>query len=455
MKMKINILSIYFMLALVAGLCFSCSDDSKDVSNGQTMLYGSITTRASVYQDAEGDKELIKTWWIVFVNSSNKIAAIINRDDYKDYVVERDGFTLELANDTYDVYSFANIDKSTIEGLTGVGSLTVGGTMPDLSAVEYQINDLIANGTLKEDLSVFIPMTGKETITATGGRLEEDFEVIRMVAKVEFVFRNSCKIRTVTIKDLTFGPINEGNVLLMPDYSTLGLDTETNPVVPVVIATQTLSFTLPNPALDPNSHSIESYTHSFYIRESLAESHITKHFSIKMHIIRDEKPEELVYTMTEKDYTGINRNDYLLIPITFTDYFVDINVNCYPPIGGYPAVMVDKKPDEFYCTFSTGGAIEIQPVVKDAYTETDLNPSQYEYEILEINDPNELFSNDTESHVGKLPSIDPITGEIVGELNPKKTGTADIYIHVSIPTDPSHPEVRQEYWRRIYIIKKP
>lgn len=467
MKTNINKLFIYLSLALVAGLCFSCNDEGADeIEEGKTIIHGTIGTRAAnndpYYKDPEGNLEIINTWWIVFVNENGNVVSIVDRSSLNTGAVSKEDFTLKLDNGTYTVYSFANISKEKVEELAA-GDITVGSKMPDLSEVKFPISDLIPNGTLVNNMSIPVPMTGQETYVARGGNVDKDFEVIRLVAKVKFEFRNSCKNVDVTLKDLSFGPTNTGDVLLMPDYETLGFGENINvkdPVVPDGTATQTLTFNFENkqspvagtyPILEKESYSTaEPYTNFFYMRESVATTHPTKHFSIKVHINRDDKPEELLYAVTDKEFTGINRNDYVYIPINFTDYFVDLNVEFYPPIGGYPAEITKKEQEEFYCTFGTGGSFSIVPVVKDASEDTDLHPSKFSYQIMEINDPDELFVPVTPSMVGKAPYIDG-SGEIVGALSPEKQGTASIKIQVSVNIGGGMSQI---YNRTVYIIRK-
>ena len=452
------ILFIALLMTAISNVFVSCTgyDDESD-ARGIGVIHGDVLSRATAYTAPVGDCELINSWWVVFVDGSNKIAKVVEREAFKTYAVKREDFVLELAAGTYDVYSFANISKATVEGLAGVsaGTIAEGATMPDLDNVEYDINSLIANGTLKDDLETPIPMSGKKTVTVTEGEQSLEFEVIRMMAKIEFIFRNSCKNKDITLKSLTFLPVNEGIIPLMPNYSTLEYNNEKDPVlIDHDVTTENLTFDFTNKTKYPESiilhkqsYSTESFTHCFYIRESLAETHPTKHFKIEMVIEgRDDKENEPVYTISSKDYRGLNRNDYLQIPIRFTDYKVDLAVDFYPPIGGFPPVIVENKPTEFYCTFGTEGDFQIIPTVYDTDAGSYLPLSKYNYELLEVEDPDGIFVT------GHEPQINTYTGELTGTLN-TGLGTASVYVHVYIP-DPLDPSIQQDFWRRIYIIRK-
>lgn len=398
-------------------------------------------TRASEYVDASPDNELINDWWLVMVDQSDgRIARIVEREPYKDYPVERESFEFTIPLGTYDVYAFANIEKSTVEALSGVGSLSEGGTMPDLSAVVCNISDVISNGTLEN--SVLIPMTGKKTVTYSAyDSYETQIEVLRMVAKLKFIFSNSGS-KSIELKYIKFNPLNRGNVLLMPDYTTLTYDAETDPILlgTGVEVDNDLSVSLgPTniPANKDDAHSV-----CFYVRESLAESAVTDHFQITVGVQREGRSEEILYALSGVDFTGINRNDYVVIPIRFTNYTVDIKPHFYPPIGGYPAEFTTKD-DEFYSTFKTPGDFQIVPMVYDIFNDSYLDASRY---TVTFNTP--AMTGDM-SIFDVKPYFDPITGELIGTLG-TNTGTACVHINVSVETGSG---LFQEYYRRIYIIR--
>jgi hypothetical protein len=443
---------VYAFATVLALLMSACSDDNIDTNSaggGMVHVRASIDSRGqagtrSTYVDADGDNELITSWWIAVVNSSTKkVERIITREDYKTYAVEREAFEFEIAAGTYDVYSFANISKADVEALSGVGSITEGGNMPDMSGVTYNISSLIPNGTA--DKTIPIPMTGKKTVAFTSSGIQsEEFEVIRMVGKLEFTYRNAGS-KKITLKYLKMFPLNVGDVLLMPDYSTLTLNGEKDPVLLSGVTVSAAQVTYPADAvLDASTYGTKSYSHSFYLRESLAASHPTGHFIVNLGIERDGKADEILYTLSGDNFSGINRNDYVNIPIKFTDYIVDIFANFYPPIGGFPAIVTNNKKDEFYVTFATQGDFEITPKVYDTSTtpSTEITYPQFNYSIESITGSTSIFS--------VQPSLDATTGEITGKLNTSE-GTACVNITVNVEVSAG---LWQTYKRRIYIIRK-
>lgn len=450
------------LLMTVFAISFvSCSDETNEEnsSNGKMVTVnavissrGNITTR-STYVDAANNNELINDW-IIVIAKGGIVKKVIKREDYKkSYAVEKEAFEFTIEAGTYDVYSFANIDASKIETAVGSTFLTEGSTLPTLSSSTIDITSIISNGIAVGGLgTINIPMSGYKQATFTaGGNQTEEFEVIRMVAKIEFTYRNSSS-KDITLKYIKMNPVNKGLISLLPDYTTLTYNTETNPILLTTgVSIETVTDTYPTGVkLQANSYSSESYIRGFYLRESLAESNPSGLFTFGIGIVRDGKPEEVLYTLSDETFTGINRNDYVKVPIRFSDYIVGLDVNFYPPIGGYPAVVSeDKDKEEFYCTFATQGEFEISPTVFNASTGTNVYYPNWDYNstTITVSDPNGLFNSGLG---GIAPHIDTTTGEILGKLSTAE-GTAIIDVEIKVKTGGG---VDQLYKRRIYIIRK-
>lgn len=443
------------LTTLLAVTLSSCADDSAEgggsVGKGMVKVKGVIATRGglttrSTYVDAANNNELINDWIIVMAQSGT-IKKIVTRDDYKDYAVEKEAFEFVVPAGAYDVYSFANISKTGLE--TAVGStLSEGSTLPDLSAATLDITSVINNGTAVGSLGTTnIPMSGykQATFTASGNQAEE-FEVIRMMAKIEFTFKNASS-KDITIKYVSMNPVNKGLIPLLPNYTTLAYNAEKNPVLLTsVVTTETVTDTYPTGAkLTKNSYSTtESYTRGFYLRESLAASNPSGLFTFNIGIEREDKSEEVLYTLSDASFTGINRNDYVKVPIKFTDYIVSLDANFYPPIGGYPAIIKeDKDKDEFYITFKTQGEFEILPTVYNASTGTNVYYPHWDYNSTTVKvTGDDIFT--------VPPHIDTTTGELLGKLSTSE-GTAVIDVEITVEVSSG---VWQVYTRRIYIIRK-
>ncbi|MBQ0103822.1 MAG: hypothetical protein KBS99_06600, partial [Prevotellaceae bacterium] len=121
MRQRIYIQFLILLIAVVGVTIVSCSSDEQEFADGgKAIVYGNIVTRATnndTYVGAIGDNELIKDWWVVFVNQNNTIEKIVSRDSYKNTAVKREGFQVELNGGEYTVYTFANISRETVEGL--------------------------------------------------------------------------------------------------------------------------------------------------------------------------------------------------------------------------------------------------------------------------------------------------------------------------------------------------
>lgn len=410
------------------------SKPSRPVHAKASIQSRDATGTRTAYVGAFNDNELINSWWIAFVNTDdNVVTAIVKRGSEKTDAVKSEDFEFGIASGKYDVYSFANITQSKVEELTGK-NIEVNSYMPDLSNVSYNITSLIPNGTTEG--TVLIPMTGKKTVYIDEGSTLE-FEVIRMVGKLKFTFSNPTT-SDITIKYLKFNPLNNGNVLLMPDYTTLSYNAETNPKLLTDIDT-TFSFKLDyKEGTILTAGSKNKCDTCFYVRESLASPHPTGHFLIDVGVkYADMNEETLYYGLSDDSFTGINRNDYIVIPLRFTDYKINIIPNFYPPIGGYPAIVTVKE-QEFYCTFKTQGIFQIRTFVYDpvgtAY-------SNYHVAITGIDGDTSIFA--------KEPYIDSMTGEIVGELS-DAGGKACVNLEIEVKID---SVVYQVYKRRIFFIR--
>ena len=494
MRQRIYIQLLILLIAVAGVTIVSCSSDEQELSDGgKAIVYGRIVTRAdngNTYVGADGDKEIINNWWVVFVKkdattNGGKIEKIVVRDENKTTAVEQEGFRVDLAGGTYDVYTFANISKSTVEGLlTGeIKTIKEGQQMPDLSDVKFDINDTsiggIANGTLVSKNGKAIPSSSKIERGFDPGSQSVDFEVIRMVAKFDFVFKNMSD-KDITLRTLKLLPVQEGEVLLIPDETVADKEKETDPEIlngtNDKVYTKDLTFDFTDENVYANAIKLEAnswknntkwYKHSFYVRESSASSHPTKHFRIELSISgRDGKTSEALYTITDKvggqPFTGFNRNDYIQIPIVFTDYKVELMADSYAPIGGYPTEVSENKPNEFYCTFSHQGEFIIMPYLYSAATGELVYYPDCGYEIVEksagvpdIEDPDKIFVDPTlgADVQGKLPTKNATTGEITGKLNTNE-GTASVYIHIWVYPNPGDHTVKQDFYRRIYIIRK-
>jgi len=432
-------LSYSLFLALCGMLAVSCSGADVD----EPTVDGPVSSRASfsIQSRAVGDtsaNELIQSWWIAFVGQDGKVSKIVSRDASKTDAVERDEFSVELPAGTYTAYAFANITRAELENATGGVTFTVG--QPVAAELMKKEWSLMPN---QWDKTKPIPMSGFKEVTFSSGQSASDIkiEVVRMVGKVEFTFSNR-STKDITINSLTFGHLAKGPVYLFPTYESLG---KAPILLPNGLTTEDVEFT---PGATPEARVIkagatDALTDFFYVRESDAANPASSgHFSIKLNITRGGQTEEQLYALTDQ-LTYINRNDYIHIPIAFTDYLFNVDVLFYPPIGGYPAVITEVKDEEFYITFGTQGKFSLRPLIREAVDGSDyLTPNRFTtVTATVVSDQSNILTSTNLTY-------DTVTGESLGELT-TATGRAEIKLHVEF----NDGVVMRQYDKTIYIIR--
>lgn len=440
---------------------------------------------------AEVDKtrELIESYYVVFtqtVSGTEKIVKVIEKADAKvgDNGIESERLDLELRTGTYKVYAFANIPFSYLNGTDKAASkpgynLTEGQLMPDLSNVTYLLTDDILTEDAKTagkhaaGRSYFpvndiarIPMTsinGQEIHVTERTSQKFGIEVVRMLGKVEFQFRNTSPndlvIKGIKMSDLTInnnsttpGKERDGAEYLM---NRVGLYDDhddflgTTLELPLYTKTAPLdvNYTVSPLSPIPLAATSGTATASFYVLESQARAALDDSFELDFTIDKAAASgtDDLVrFAITKPDnFTTIHRNDWIVIPISVGEWVMRLEAFSYPPIGGYPEAKVDAdNSGNFHVTFSSPGDISFYPVIHKYYSTTDyfylndpvrimkrgsesldssveptdayftsLDPGE-PYVVLQVDDPSGIFTT--------APSYDPASGEILAVLNDTK-----------------------------------
>ena len=393
----------------------------------------SISTRADLSESPAQENELINGWWIAFVDKNDKVAALFKSKDGLTACSEDEVEGL-LPTGNYTAYAFANVTPEELKRRTGLEFMedSQSPKLDDIRGIKWT--------NLENGFSGNIPMCGWKEINVRG-TVEEKFaiEVVRMLGKVEFSFANRSS-KDISLKEITFGPLNTGDVVMMPDYNKLATP-NSDGMKPELLSgtgTENYSYKLSENGMTLTAGVENGGRAHFYVRESVADSHPTGHFHFSLKISREGNEEELLYALTD-NLTYINRNDYILIPVNFHDYSFKPEVLFYPPIGGYPPVVSEDKNDEYYIKFGTGGFFEITPRV---YEDGDTELARGSYTVA-FGTPSgaDIFT--------KKPSIDTTTGEITGELS-SATGTAVIPIAVTVSEDSNNVT----FTRNLYIIRE-
>ena len=401
-----------FMLLTVLLLCGSCTTDDREVEQTQVAVSFTIASRA-VQDDSASPEELINSWWIAVVDNEGTVCRIMERSASKTDAVESDEFYLNLAAGDYTAYALANIDRTDFPY-----SIVVNQPMPDLSNVVWS-KEIGTIGAL-------VPMTGKKTVRVTQNTGVE-IEVVRLWAKMRFRFTSNAS-QPVTVSKISMLPALTEAVNLLPDYQSLNQ----SPALPE----GTVCKLLEHPTDLTVNNDGNSVDETFYLFESTAESHPTGHYPLSFELTVGGTKRTVSALAYQLDY--INRNDFITIPVLITDWELRLDVRFYPPIGGYPAVIVDNKGDEFYAGFRTSGFFEITPQVSDSYTGEAVAADNVSVR-LSVESGGEFFP--------QAPAWR--NGEIVGELAENTTGTAVINLEVTV----TNGSLEQTFTRKLYIIR--
>lgn len=374
--MKKNI-TIYCLLALatVLGLSACSSEDNiNQVPEGMTQVQVRLSARYLGATRATGDwlsptdsKEKIHKYWVAFVNSNNIVEELVHGDALG---AEEHAFRFTLPPGAYRAFAFANLPED-----VPFSSLNIvkGEMMPDLTNVTLPTT----NGWDKD-----IPMTSK-----TGGQAinvveaeNQSFEVelIRTMAKLEITFINDSQQQMDIIGYEVF-PLTETDVSIqepatpedIPNKDTISYKVEFD--TPVVLHAKNPEDT----TVDPDSK-----TFFLYVNETNSTATATKNqYSIrvlaKRHRADGEAVEEMRYGFTVNSQTSgsawktgttngfdyIRRNDWIKIPIVFTDWTFRIEALPFPPIAGFQARVLSA--DALSITFNSGGYIFLRPMFRN------------------------------------------------------------------------------------------
>lgn len=457
---KIKTIMALLVLTMLATFT-ACSPDDSSMSdnsdggskNGYTIhLKLSTSASGSIGQAAPHSRALTPEWesgsdvenmksWLVVLTQGGNVVQTIEKTQVDAQHAEEDEVTLEnVAPGTYQVYSFANIDK------TQLGTLTNGYAV-DFKNMKYKMNGNGFDASLSG-----IPMSNEQTLTVKedGTTDKNKLWVVRMLAKVTLQFRNPSatplKINDITISNITKNSKDNAdadNIMLLPMHTGVsgtsgatgssGLTGAEVTCIPNLVeqaATENYTYKL-SPAVTIPAGTTDYKEISFYVNESAA-GNASKYFIINLNTSAGVKRYALF-----QDWTTIARNDHHILPISLDDYKLKFDVQSFSAIGLYPSIT-DNGTTLSYTCYYPEEEFHIQPkVVKGDDTDVSgtIDYTKVKWELIQEDGMNdEAAAEDNAKKVFKtLPSWNTTTGYFEGTFNDDAADKQSALYQVTVP----------------------
>ena len=457
---KIKTIMALLVLTMLATFT-ACSPDDSSMSdnsdggskNGYTIhLKLSTSASGSIGQAAPHSRALTPEWesgsdvenmksWLVVLTQGGNVVQTIEKTQVDAQHAEEDEVTLEnVAPGTYQVYSFANIDK------TQLGTLTNGYAV-DFKNMKYKMNGNGFDASLSG-----IPMSNEQTLTVKedGTTDKNKLWVVRMLAKVTLQFRNPSatplKINDITISNITKNSKDNAdadNIMLLPMHTGVsgtsgatgssGLTGAEVTCIPNLVeqaATENYTYKL-SPAVTIPAGTTDYKEISFYVNESAA-GNTSKYFIINLNTSAGVKRYALF-----QDWTTIARNDHHILPISLDDYKLKFDVQSFSAIGLYPSIT-DNGTTLSYTCYYPEEEFHIQPkVVKGDDTDVSgtIDYTKVKWELIQEDGMNdEAAAEDNAKKVFKtLPSWNTTTGYFEGTFNDDAADKQSALYQVTVP----------------------
>lgn len=379
--------------------------------------------------ESGSDVENMKSWFVVLTQGGN-VVQTIEKTQVDAQHAKEDEVTLEnVEPGTYQVYSFANIDK------TQLGTLTSGSAV-DFKKMKYKMNGNGFDATISG-----IPMSNEQTLTVNqdGTTDKNKLWVVRMLAKVTLQFKNPSatplEINDITISDITKNSSENGdkeNIKLLPNHSDADNDQVVcSPNLVEQAVTENYSYKL-SPAMTIPAGTTDYKEISFYVNESKA-GNTSKYFIINLNTSKGVKRYALF-----QDWTTIARNDHHILQIKLDDYKLKFDVQSFSAIGLYPSIK-DNGTTLSYTCYYPEEEFHIQPkVVKasDDKEETGIDNNQVTWELIKedgMTDEAAATANAKLVFKTPLPKWTPSTGYFEGTFNDDKADKQSALYKVTVP----------------------
>lgn len=430
----------------------ACSPDDSSMSdnpggeskNGFTIhLKLSTSASGSIGQAAPHSRALTPKWefgsaaenmksWFIVLTQDDKVVQTVEKTQVDAQHAEVDKVTLEnVKPGTYQVYSFANIDK------TQLGELTNGFAV-DFKNKKYKMNGNGFDATISG-----IPMSNEQTLTVyqDGTTDKTELWVVRMLAKVTLQFKNPSAtplvINDITLSDITSNPsttVNtEGNIMLLPNHTDADKDQVVcSPNLVGQAATESYTYTLSSPkTIAANTSYTEKNEISFYVNESAA-GNTSKYFIINLNTSAGVKRYALF-----KDWTTIARNDHHILQIKLDDYKLKFDVLSFTAIGLYPSIT-DNGTTLSYTCYYPEEEFHIQPKLVKASEDpkvTSIDYTNVKWELIQEDGMSDATAVETNAKLvfKTLPTWNPTSRYFEGIFNDDKADKKSALYQVTVP----------------------
>lgn len=398
-------------------------------SNGQAAPHSRTLTPDE--WESGSDVENMKSWFVV-LTQNGKVVQTVEKTQVDAQHAKEDKVTLEnVAPGTYQVYSFANIDKTQLSKLTN-------GSPVDFKNMKYKMNGNGFDATISG-----IPMSNEQTLTVNqdGTTDKTELWVVRMLAKVTLQFKNPSKtdlvINDITISDITKNSNKNGdkeNIKLLPNHTDADKDqVECSPNLVGQAATESYTYKLSSPKTikaGVTDYKAENEI-SFYVNESVA-GNTSKYFIINLNTSAGVKRYALF-----KDWTTIARNDHHILPISLDDYKLEFDVQSFTAIGLYPSIT-DNGTTLSYTCYYPEEEFHIQPKLVKASEDpkvTSIDNTQVKWELIQEDGMSDATAAETNAKkVFKgLPSWNTTTGYFEGTFNDDTADKQSALYQVTVP----------------------
>lgn len=398
-------------------------------SNGQAAPHSRTLTPDE--WESGSDVENMKSWFVV-LTQNGKVVQTVEKTQVDAQHAKEDKVTLEnVAPGTYQVYSFANIDKTQLSKLTN-------GSPVDFKNMKYKMNGNGFDATISG-----IPMSNEQTLTVNqdGTTDKTELWVVRMLAKVTLQFKNPSKtdlvINDITISDITKNSNKNGdkeNIKLLPNHTDADKDqVECSPNLVGQAATESYTYKLSSPKTikaGVTDYKAENEI-SFYVNESAA-GNTSKYFIINLKTSAGVKRYALF-----QDWTTIARNDHHILPISLDDYKLKFDVQSFTAIGLYPSIR-DNGTTLSYTCYYPEEEFHIQPIVvkaDDSKVSGNIDYTNVKWELIQEDGMSDATAaKKNASLVFKtLPSWKQNTGYFEGIFNDDKADKQSALYQVTVP----------------------